>query len=390
MSSKPRIAVIGGGIGGTTAAILLQRAGYPCKVYEQAPAFVGAGAGIQIAPNSTRILRKFGLGESMARAGIQPEFKLSREWNTGRQLFAIPIVELSKRYNGPFYAFHRGDLQDMLTSLLEPGTIVFGKRLVGLQTRGAATTLSFADGSTAEADAVVGADGVHSKVREILLGAKPPSYHGLVAYRCMFPTSELGDMAVEENTKWWAPDRYLLHYFFRKDRQHVYFVTGSPEDWQADDFAPQAAPVEAMRAVFEGFHPTVQRLVQAASSATKWAMLEREPFRPWSDGSIVLIGDACHPTTPHMGQGAGMAIEDAVVLVRCMESADGSNLEKAFQLYEDARFDRTARIQNESHRNEWGKSGIDHQWVYGYDALTVPLGADAVQIPPPQPMRQHG
>jgi 6-hydroxynicotinate 3-monooxygenase len=320
----------------------------------------------------------------MARAGIQPEFKLSREWNTGRKLFAIPIAELSKRYNGPFYAFHRGDLQDMLTSLLEPATIVFGKYLVGLDSRGGETTLSFANGSTAQADIVVGADGVHSKVREIMLGPKAPSYHGLVAYRCMFDAAALGDMVVEVNTKWWAPDRYLLHYFFRSDRQQVYFVTGSPEDWQAENFAPQAAPVEEMRAVFAGFHPTVQRLVQAATSATKWAMLERQPFRPWSDGAAVLLGDACHPTTPHMGQGAGMAIEDAVVLVRCLEQT-GSNVSEAFRLYENARFDRTARIQIESHRNEWGKSGIDHQWVYGYDAMTVPLGVADQGIVPAQP-----
>src|SRR5690606_150224 len=125
-------------------------------------------------------------------------------------------------------------------------------------------------------------------------------------------------------------------------------------------------------AACEGFHPEVQQVIRAATNITKWPMLERKPFRPWSKGRVVLLGDACHPTTPHMGQGAGMAFEDAVVLFRCVNEAAG-DWGAAFARYEEARFERTARIQRESHENEWTRTGMDAGWLYGYDAFSVPL-----------------
>jgi 6-hydroxynicotinate 3-monooxygenase len=374
MSDKPRVAVVGGGIGGTTLGILMQRAGYPCTVYEQAPTHARVGAGINLAPNSTRIFRELGLEERMKRVGVQPRLKFSREWNTGEVLFTVPVPDLVARYGAPFFAFHRGDLAEALMSGLAPDTLVFGKRLAGLDPVGAATRLTFADGSTATADVVVGADGVHSKVREALFGVKAPLYHGLVAYRSVSPRAAVAELDLADNTKWWAPDRYFLIYYMSEKRDEVYFVTGAPEPWPDDDFAVRTADLSQMYAAFADFHPEVQRVMRAATSATKWPMLEREPFTPWYRDGVVLLGDACHPTTPHMGQGAGMALEDAVVLQRSLDAAAGGGLASAFQLYQDSRLDRTARIQRESHANEWTKTGMDHSWVYGYDAFTVPLG----------------
>lgn len=376
MSSKPRIAVVGGGIGGTTAAILLQRAGYDCKVYEQAPAHARVGAGINLAPNSTRIFRELGLEPQMKKVGIQPRLKFSREWDTGEVLFTVPVPELQERYGAPFFAFHRGDLAEVLASALQPDTLLYGKRLAGMETRGETVRLEFSDRSSAEADLVIGADGVHSRVREILFGAKSPSYYGLVAYRAIFPTELVRDLNVADNTKWWGPDRYFLVYYLSEARDEVYIITGTPEPWEGEDYSPRPADLKQMYAAYAGFHPEVQRLMQAASSASKWAMLEREPFAPWSRGPVVLIGDACHPTTPHLGQGAGMALEDAVMLVRCLEDCGGgADMQRAFQLYEAARHGRTSRVQRESHENEWTKTGMDHSWLYGYDVFKVPTGA---------------
>ncbi|MFN0299951.1 MAG: FAD-dependent monooxygenase [Burkholderiales bacterium] len=373
-SGKPRVAVVGAGIGGATLAILLQQAGYECRVYEQASALARVGAGINLAPNSTRIFRAIGLEETMRRIGVQPKLKFSREWDTGKVLFTIPIPELTKRYDGPFFAFHRGDLAEALISGTKPGSIQFGKRLVGLETRGETTRLAFADGLTAEADIVVGADGVHSRVREILFGARAPDYHGLVAYRSIFPISRVPDLDLADNTKWWAPDRYVLIYYLSERRDEVYLITGTPERWDGEDFSPCPGDPEAMRAAHPGFHREVLRVMEAATVVSKWPMLERRPFSPWSKGPVVLLGDACHPTTPHMGQGAGMALEDAVVLARCLQAAGDGRLEDAFRLYESTRAERTARIQRESHQNEWTKTSMDHSWVYGYDAFAVPLG----------------
>jgi salicylate hydroxylase/6-hydroxynicotinate 3-monooxygenase len=330
------------------------------------------GAGINLAPNSTRIFRQLGLEEKMRQIGIQAHRKLSRQWDTGKVLFTVDVPQLVVRYGAPFFAFHRGDLAEALASALKPGTLHCGKRVIGLDSQGSAVRLGFADGTRAEADVVVGADGVNSKVRELILGEQQPLYYGLAAYRAILPRSLLADIEFDDNCKWWAPDRYILNYFMSERRDELYWVTGTPEPWNHESFAPQPGNLEVVRQAHEGFHPSVRRMIDAASSCTKWAMLEREPFRPWSKGPVVLLGDACHATTPHMGQGAGMALEDAVILARCLEAMD-QDLTRAFAVYEATRFERCSRIQRESHRNEWTKSGMDHSWVYGYDCFTTPL-----------------
>ncbi|WP_205648868.1 FAD-dependent monooxygenase [Acuticoccus kandeliae] len=385
LEDKPRVAIVGGGIGGVTAAIFLQRAGFPVKVYDQAPAFARVGAGINLAPNGMRVLESLGLGDALAAVGVRPRTKLSREWQSGEILFTVPVDDLVALYGAPFMAFHRGDLQEVLVGALDPDTLVFGKRLVGLETRGEANTLAFADGTNAEADIVIGADGVHSKVREALFGAAAPHYHGLIAYRAIFPTARLGGTDIVDNTKWWAPDRYFLNYFMSERRDELYFVTGVPAVWEHSDFSPRAASKEEVRAAFEGFHPEVQAMIEAADEISSWAMLERDPFTPWSEGNAVLLGDSCHATTPHMGQGAGMAIEDGAMLARALDEA--SDVATAFALYEASRFERTARIQRESHRNEWSKSSMDHKWVYGYDAVNEPLATPAGRDSAPLSLR---
>lgn len=374
MSGLPRIAIAGAGIGGATLAILLQRAGYDCHVYEQAPAMARVGAGINLAPNSTRIFRHLGLEPRMREIGIQARLKFSREWDTGEAIFTVPVPELVERYGAPFFAFHRGDLAEVLTSAVKPGTLHWGKRVEGLDTRGDAVRLAFADGTSAEADAVVGADGVHSRVRELALGTAAPTYHGLTAYRAVFPVSRVAGLRLDDNCKWWAPESYFLNYFMSEKRDELYWITGTPQAWEHEDFAPRAGDLGFVREYYAGYHSEVRRMIDGATACTKWAMLESEPARPWSKGAVVLLGDACHATTPHMGQGAGMALEDAVVLLRCLQSAN-DDLRRAFALYEDTRFERCARIQRESHRNEWTKTGMDHSWVYGYDCFSTPLGA---------------
>lgn len=367
------IAIVGAGMGGVLLALILQRNGQRCTVYEQAPALAKIGAGINVGPNSTRIFRELGLEQKMLRAGVQPKLKFSRDWAKGKVIFTVQVPDLRERYNGPFLAFHRGALQEVLCSALEPGTVQFGRHLSGLVQTEDDVCLTFADGSAVNADFVVGADGVHSRVRESLFGVSAPDYHGLVSYRSLIPASALGGLHIDDNTKWWAPDRYVLTYFTTEARDELNLITGSPEVWTRNDLQPMAGDRAEMLKAFEGFHPDVQKVLRAVSSLTKWPMLERDPFAPWSKGRAVLLGDACHPTTPHMGQGAGMSFEDAVVLARCFQSMQPHKYQDAFRRYEHARFDRTARIQRESHNNQWTKSGMDSDWVYGYDAFTTEL-----------------
>ncbi len=374
MAKKERIAVIGAGMGGVTAALVLQRAGYECTVYEQAGALARVGAGINVGPNATRIFRQLGLESKMLQVGVQPRLKYSREWDTGRFLYTVQIPELHAKYGSTFLAFHRGALQDVLCSALEEGTIKFGKRLESLEQRGEDVLMGFSDGSSSTAQIVIGADGVHSRVHALLFSPTPADYYGLVAYRSLIPRSSLGDLQVDDNTKWWAPDRFVITYYTTEVRDELNLVTGSPEEWTAKDFQPKDATTDALLADFAGFHPDVQRVLKAVPSLTKWPMLERKPFSPWSKGSVVLMGDACHPTTPFMGQGAGMAFEDAVVLARCIQGMNDGDAPEAFARYERTRIERTSRIQRESHENQWTKHGMDSaDWLYWYDAFTAEI-----------------
>jgi 6-hydroxynicotinate 3-monooxygenase len=367
---KPSFAIAGAGLGGLTAAIALQRAGYECKVYEQAPAIGRVGAGINIAPNSTRMFEAIGLGDKLRRVGIEPKCKLSRHFETTDVMFSVPVAELTEIYGAPFLAFHRAELHAVLASALTPGTVEVGKRLLRVSDDGASMHLSFEDGSSALADAVVGADGVHSKVRDYITDEDILSYHGLAAYRAIVQRHAV-DAPLDDNTKWWAPDRYVMVYFLSEKRDQVHFVASTPEPL-GPSFAPSEAKLEVLYEAFAAFHPNVMALLRAATDVTRWPLIEGRTFSPWFKHKAVLLGDACHATTPHMGQGAGMAFEDAFVLARCVQESE-QNLERAFAIYEKNRRERTARIQFESHENRWTKSSMDHKWVYGYDAMTVSL-----------------
>jgi 6-hydroxynicotinate 3-monooxygenase len=377
--SRAKVAVVGGGLGGATAAILLQRSGRDVKVFEQATQINRIGAGIHLNANVMHIMRSVGLEAKMMNIGLSPERWLNRRWDNGEVLFEAPVKEWERKYGASHLIMHRGDLQSVLIDALKPGSIEFGKRLVDLDDAAAGVKLTFDDGTTAEADMVIGADGVNSRVREILLGPEEPTYTGFVAYRSIFPTTLLGDARPSvDTTKWWSDERYpaqedrhFIVYYLNRTRDEIYFVTGSPDpNWQGGT-TPVDAEIDEILACYDGFHPEVMNIIKACPAATKWPLLGREPLPLWSRDRIVLLGDACHPMKPHMGQGAGMAIEDAAVLARCIDAIDDHK--GAFQLYESNRIDRTSRVQQVSYENTWMKTPTDPTWVFGYNALNVPL-----------------
>ena len=386
---KLTIAIVGAGLGGLTAAILLQRAGYPVRVYEQAPEIARIGAGINLGQNILRVMHHLGLSDAMYQTGLVPERHLSREWDTGRVLFDVPLQDWAARYGMPNLIMHRGDLQASLAAALDPGTIVFDRHLRGLQTQPGGMRLEFADGATADADIVVGADGVDSRVREILQGAAPPLYTGVVAYRAIFPTALLGGKGLESDfSKWWSDerhpaeeDRHFLIYHLTERRDEVYFVTGSPDPHWDASVSNVPAPIDEIRACYEGFHPEVTRVIDACPQATKWPLLIRPPMEHWSEGRVVLLGDACHPMKPHMGQGANMAMEDGVVLARCLDACDGEHTQ-AFAMYEATRIARATRVQQESFVNVWLKYPTDPSWVFAYNPLSVPLSPEPAHAVP--------
>jgi 6-hydroxynicotinate 3-monooxygenase len=378
---KLRIAIVGGGLGGLAAAALMQRAGFQFKVYEQAHAFSRLGAGINLGPNLMRVLRRIGIAEELVDVGAQPDRWLSLKWDTGEILLDFPLKGVAgARWGEPYLAVHRGDFHALLLSAVDSSRIEFGKRLVDLDPSGDAVKLGFEDGTKAEADIVIGADGVRSRVREVLIGLEKPKYSGYVAHRCIMPVSLLGDMKIIEYVKWWGEDRIFLPYYITRSRQELFFVSSSPEPEWPHETSSVPGDLDGLRASFAGFHPYVQRILDACPGATKWVQYDCEPLTLWSRGRIVLLGDACHPMMPYMGQGAAMAIEDAAMLTRCLE-ASPKDIEYAFKLYESSRKARTALVQATSRlntwlldeKNTWREGQANPNSVFGYDVFTEPL-----------------
>jgi 2-polyprenyl-6-methoxyphenol hydroxylase-like FAD-dependent oxidoreductase len=373
--TSPSIAIVGAGMGGLAAAATLRQAGIEVKVYEQAPQFERIGAGIQMMPNSMKVLRRIGVEERVRNISFEPYSHLNREWDTGKVVRELPMPE--SLFGAPYLCMHRADLHSGLVSVLPREIIQLNKKLVGLEQSSRQVTLAFADGTRAQADAVVAADGVHSLVREIIIGPDMPLHKGRIAYRAIFPAALLNGFDIgRSRTKWWGPDRHIVIYYTRADRSELYFVTSVPEpaEWLTRESWSAKGDVKELRQAYEGFHSDVRKVLEACPDCHKWAILEREPLPRWSDGRVALLGDACHPMTPYMAQGAATAIEDAAVLARCLKEVDGEDIEGAFQRYEGHRKPRTSRIQAISSANTWMKGGDDDtSWLYGYDAWNVPL-----------------
>jgi 2-polyprenyl-6-methoxyphenol hydroxylase-like FAD-dependent oxidoreductase len=353
----------------------LRRTGVDVRVFEQANRFARIGAGIQMMPNSMKVLRGIGVEDRLRRIAFAPVSHLNRVWDTGEVTNELPMPE--SRYGAPYLCMHRGDLHDALASAVPPELIQLGRKLVGLEPRAGGVTLKFADGTRERADAVIGADGVHSTVREILLGPEKPIHKGRVAYRAVFPSALMGGKDIgPSRTKWWGPDRHIVIYYTTASRSEIYFVTSVPEpvEWLTRESWSAKGDVKELRAAYAGFHPEVRAVLDACPDCHKWAILEREPLARWSEGRVVLLGDACHPMTPYMAQGAATSIEDAAVLARCLEERGGEDVEGAFKRYEEHRKPRTSRIQAISSANTWMHRGeANPDWLYGYDAWSVPL-----------------
>jgi len=377
MSKPPSIAVVGAGIGGLAVAALLKRAGYDVQVYEQARRFGRVGAGIQMTPNAVKVLRRLGVEERLKRVAYRSELRLSREWDSGRITSELQLgEEVEKKFGAPFLCLHRAELHAAIESTAPPEIVHFGMRLVDLDRNAHGVTLIFADGTRVRADAVIGADGVHSVVRELLLGPEKPRFTGRVAYRSIFPAARLGATRVSPlQTKWWGPDRHVVIYYVTATRDQIYFVTSVPEsaEWMTPESWSAKGDLEELRKAYSGFHAEVRAVLDACPDVYKWALLERDPLPRWSEGRVVLLGDACHPMTPYMAQGAAAALEDAAVLTRCLEPAAGEGLEQALELYEATRKPRTSAIQAKSSANTWMRTDADPGWVYGYDAWSAPL-----------------
>lgn len=372
------ITILGGGIGGMAAAIALHRAGRQVTVFEQTARFARVGADINLTPNAVRALDGLGVGEAIRRSAARPRFRISRTWDTGAETSRLPMAEEAERvYGAPQLTLHRADLLAALEEALPEGTLQLGRRAVAVEREGEGAVIRFADGRATPCEALVGADGIHSPVRSALHGAEHPRFTGVVAFRAVVPAAKLAGLPnLDSFTKWWGPrpESQIVTFPLNRGEDIFVFATIGQESWRHESWT-QPGSVDELRDLYADFHPEARALLDACDAVLKTALYERDPLPFWSRGRVTLLGDAAHPMLPFMAQGACQAVEDAVVLARCVTGAD--DLATAFARYEAARIERTARIQIGSRQNTWLREGGNADWVYGYDSWMIPLAEAA-------------
>jgi salicylate hydroxylase len=398
MPEHARIAIVGAGIGGLVAALALIQKGFAVDVYEQAPELRELGAGLQLSANGTRILIALGLGERVENISCVPEGKEVRLFNTGQTWKLFDLGESSvEKYGAPYWMAHRGDLHKILVDAVEqaqPGAIRLGHKLQAFEQSASSVTMRFANGVTATAHAMAGADGVHSAVRQILFGDMPAEFLGVAAWRGLVPMERLPKHLQRlVGCNWVGPGGHIITYPLRGGKLLNFVAALERDNWAVDSWTEAGTQAECA-ADFEGWHEDIQEIVRHIEIPYKWALLGREPLQQWAVGRVTLLGDACHPTLPMLAQGGNMAIEDGMVLARCL--AGDADVAKALKQFETARVGRTSQIVRRSTEaakrfhnpaladpagaaayvdREWTPEKIEarYGWLFEYDAMETRL-----------------
>ena len=343
------IAIIGGGIGGSAAALSLLKAGFDVQVYEQARVLREVGAGIVLTPNAVRLLHGLGLAAELAALGVAPPAWRQRRWDDGRTLMFTPVAPPPGK-PAMFFTSHRSDILNMLAGKIPPERLHLGHKLTGFTDRGGRVELQFAGRPPATADIMIGADGIHSTVRGLLFGAENPRFTGCVAYRGLVPAERLAHLNLpRESQIWMGPGKHFVHYFVSAGRLVNFVCLIDRDAWTKESWTEPGDVKDAL-AAYEGWHAQVRGIISSVEETFVWGLFDRAPLARWSLGRVTLLGDACHPMLPFMAQGAAQAIEDGAALAICL--LRDRNPGEALRRYEALRLPRTARIQELSSRNK--------------------------------------
>ena len=390
-----KIVVAGGGIGGLCAGIALAKVGYDVELIERAQALTDVGAGIQLSPNATKGLAGLGVLEAVAQVASAPASLEMRIGRTGKKVFSIPIAQESrKRYGAPYFHVHRADLIEILrrAAVFAGVTVRLGARVSAYVRDADALRVGLDTGAIIPCDLLVGADGVRSTVRRQMLGEQEPRYTGAVAWRMTVPADVAPDLP-HAAIVWAGPGRHAVTYRIRRGELINFVGVVETEKWRGESWDQPGDPLELV-SDFGDWAPPIPDIIAAAGPCFVWALFDRDPLPRWSEERVVLLGDACHPMPPFQAQGAAMAIEDAIVLAKCLQ-ADGVS-PVSLTHYERLRKTRTSRVLASARAN----MGVFHRsnaitqaatyapmkladrlfpafmrsrqdWIYGYDVRHV-------------------
>jgi salicylate hydroxylase len=392
------ILIAGAGIGGLSAALALIKRGFSVRLIEQARELAEVGAGVQISANGARALFSLGLEAALERVWCEPTGKEIRLWNTGETWKLFDLGSVSReRYGAPYFMIHRADLHRILLDAVKvtaPDCLTLGCRVTGFRQDDRLVTLLCEDGTEIEGAALIGADGVHSRIRNALFGETPARFTGLLAWRGLVPMERLPErLRRPVGTNWVGPGGHVVHYPVRSGTLFNFVGMVERGDWLVESWTERGSTEEALND-FKGWNEDIATIIRNIEAPYKWAMLGREPLSQWTVGRVTLLGDAAHPTLPMMAQGANMAIEDGVVLARSFTAHD--DVPAALQAYETARRERTSRLVRAANDNaarfhnpalgnaegaaryvdsEWQEAKVKqrYDWVFEYDPVRVAI-----------------
>jgi salicylate hydroxylase len=342
-----RIAIVGGGVGGLTAAIALVRKGFDVQVLEQSPAVTQVGASLQLGPNALRLMDELGLLGALREIGVRPDAVDFVRWDDGTLLLHTELGERAEAYFGaPQLDFFRPDLHRVLVDALPPGVLCLGTRVERVDEEGAGVVLTTAAGARIRADAAVAADGIRSRLRQQLVGAEEPVFSGTVVYRGVVPRRDVAGLHPDRlNVYWLGPYRHGVSYWISGGRLLAVNCAVQDAAWSRESWTLEAPADEAAQA-FAGWHPPLLERIGRVRTLLRGAVFVRRPLEHWSFGRVTLLGDAAHAMEPFQAQGAAQAVEDAFVLAECLAGDD--DVVDALRRYEQIRMDRAEELQDSS------------------------------------------
>jgi salicylate hydroxylase len=390
LANARRIAVVGAGLGGLAAAIALRQRDFDVHVCEQAQELAEFGAGINISPNSVKFFRAIGLEDQLHAIASEPIGFSWRDWSTAQIRYSLPFGDFEKRYGAKYYVVHRSDLHRLLSEAVPQSSIHLGKRCTSVELRNELVGLSFDDGTSAEADVVIGCDGIRSAVRACLFGGEGPRYVGTMCWRALAPSDALPKGYHDRYVNQWSgAGGFVISYYIRQDKFINFVAVRQQPGWTEPSWSVPST-VEEMLAAFPNAGQSLHRMMGQATYCSKWGQFTGEHASQWTKDRVTLLGDSAHAMLATFGQGANMAFEDAYVLAQWLgESADDPRA--ALSGYEAARKPRATRLQQLSRtevsfkkqHSNWDRlyrefvfvtrfgstTGGVYRWIYGYDPV---------------------